>query len=278
MPADYIEILGDYYPDVEAIAVGDPTVYSNIQFISTVIPQADLDLAYLAKVKTDKILEFSEYARIEITSGFVSSALGFPHMYDAEPEDQLNLIGAVASGTDVLFSCWPTSNGYQEVNLTSSVSGTDSTGFANDTTQYLAQINVNGSATYLAIEGRYAQTYDDLIAQINADADFSVLGKASLVNNTIKIESKLYSSASTVDIVDTNLFTSLAHFVSFGNPVTGADPKTLPKEYKNHTNVQLKEVLNDGKTVKLTILQKFAVKKSQIENATSVTEVDSITW
>ena len=40
---NYMQILGDHYPDVEAYCVGNPTVYSNITWKNTVISQAALD-------------------------------------------------------------------------------------------------------------------------------------------------------------------------------------------------------------------------------------------
>lgn len=40
-----------------------------------------------------------------ITAGFTSSALGAPHRYSSDLEDQLNLTGAVLGGSDLPYAC-----------------------------------------------------------------------------------------------------------------------------------------------------------------------------
>ena len=98
-------IIGNYFPNAQASIVGDPSVYENITWITTPISQVDLDVANLTKVKTDRIIELSASARQVIVNGFHSSALGSDYVYDSAPEDQLNLVGVVASGADTYFSC-----------------------------------------------------------------------------------------------------------------------------------------------------------------------------
>ncbi|MCH1910637.1 hypothetical protein L9Z41_16925 [Leptospira noguchii] len=41
----------------------------------------------------------------KITAGFVSSALGAPHFYNSDRDDQLNLVGLVSLNTSVLHEC-----------------------------------------------------------------------------------------------------------------------------------------------------------------------------
>lgn len=102
---DYINIISKYYPGVQCTSSGAPDDYAAIQWVSDPIAKEDLDVVYLAEVKTDKIIELSVAAESEIINGFWSSALGTPHVYDSEPEDQLNLIGSVASGDDMYYAC-----------------------------------------------------------------------------------------------------------------------------------------------------------------------------
>lgn len=275
---NYLEIIGEFYPTAQVHTTDDPTVYNSIQWSTTQISQAELDTVNLVKVKTNKILEFSEYAREDIVNGFESSALGFPHMYDSEPEDQLNLIGGVASETDVLFSARASSQGGQTVNVGGAVVGTDATGFANNTTAYLAEIQVDGVPSYLSIAGQDAQTYNDLITQLNADADFTLVGNAELKDGNVCISSSTYGSTSSINIVDSNLFSSLTAYVSLETAVGGVNAENAAKEFKNHTHTQLLQVLEDGKVVKTTALQKFVVKRSQIEAAADLTAVDAIVW
>lgn len=53
--------------------------------------------------KENKTLSISNDCANEIISGFSSDALGTTHIYQSEQIDQLNLIGAVAGGTDDYF-------------------------------------------------------------------------------------------------------------------------------------------------------------------------------
>ncbi|OMI18830.1 DUF4376 domain-containing protein [Leptospira weilii] len=41
----------------------------------------------------------------EITAGFISSALGAPHFYSSDRDDQLNLVGLVSLNVPVLYKC-----------------------------------------------------------------------------------------------------------------------------------------------------------------------------
>lgn len=159
----YLEIIGEYYPGTSCYTTDDPNVYDSIIWDDTPIAQAELDAAILDDYKKAKIAEFSGLARNEIIAGFASSALGSVHWYDSDETDQLNLIGAVTAGTDMMYSCR--------------------------------------------------------------------VGNAS-----------------------------------------------APKEYKQHTHAQLLTVINDGKDIKLGILQNFNTKKGQILAAADKAAVDTITW
>lgn len=45
-----------------------------------------------------------------------------------------------------------------------------------------------------------------------------------------------------------------------------------------HTSAQLKQVLNDGKNVKTTLLQKLTMQKAQVDLATTLAEVEAVVW
>jgi len=278
MAINYLDLIGEFYPDTQVYTAGDPTDYASIVWIDPVVTQADLDVTYLTKIKTEKIILFSETARDEVVDGFNSSALGFVHLYDSEPEDQLNLIGATATEGDVYFSCYPSAQGYQVTNLGGAVVGTDATGLANNTTTYNCEVQIDGASTYLSVAGQDVQTYDALIAELNLDADFSAVAVAALVDGNIKITSNAYGSTSTVNIVDVNLCSSFTQYVGYDTAVVGLDPLENAKDFKLHTHAELILVLNDGKDVKLTILQKFAVKKAQILAAANEAAVIAIVW
>jgi len=75
------------------------------------------------------------------------------------------------------------------------------------------------------------------------------------------------------------LFNSFTGYVAINTAVVGTSAlATTPKEYKIHTNAELLTVINDGKDVKLTILQKFNVKKAQVLACVDEAAVDAITW
>lgn len=96
---NYLEIISSRYPGLKVICFDDPNVYSNLlSEDETPLPsKAELDNFILEEVKKAQIDFLSSECQKKITSGFISSALGSPHIYDSEEVDQLNLIGSVAS-------------------------------------------------------------------------------------------------------------------------------------------------------------------------------------
>lgn len=61
-----------------------------------------VDLEAMHKAKTAAINQACEAA---ITAGFTSEALGAPHFYSSQLDDQLNLTGAVLRGLDMPYAC-----------------------------------------------------------------------------------------------------------------------------------------------------------------------------
>jgi len=104
MAINYVLIVGDYFPGTIVSCAGDPTVYNDLVWVGVPITEADLITAALTAEKTAKIIELSVIAEDEIVNGFPSSALLTENWYDSEPEDQLNLIGSVASGDDMYYA------------------------------------------------------------------------------------------------------------------------------------------------------------------------------
>lgn len=102
---NYMDLIGDCYPGYGASCDGDPTVYENITWQDQPIAKADLEVCALGQAKEEKIFELSALAGAAITDGFASDALGATHTYDSAEHDQLNLIGAVAAGDSMLYSC-----------------------------------------------------------------------------------------------------------------------------------------------------------------------------
>lgn len=50
-------------------------------------------------------LEINRACEAAITGGFTSSALGKPHQYSSQLDDQLNLTGVILAGLDTLYAC-----------------------------------------------------------------------------------------------------------------------------------------------------------------------------
>ncbi len=103
---DYITVVSNHFPGVEVFCYdGDPNVYEHIHWKDTPITKEVLDEKRIICYRVQKTQELSDQTKVVIESGFSSSALGAPHFYDAELEDQVNLIGVVASGTDSYYAC-----------------------------------------------------------------------------------------------------------------------------------------------------------------------------
>jgi hypothetical protein len=59
----------------------------------------------MATLLANKIIELNAACEAKIISGFDSVALGSSYTYQSDRDDQLNLIGVVASGVDQVFKC-----------------------------------------------------------------------------------------------------------------------------------------------------------------------------
>jgi len=79
----------------------------NIELISAYIPPPLESFKSTAKAQMDAA------ARSAILAGFTSDALGSNHTYGGKETDQINLVGAAASGADMPFPC-ADSNGVWE--------------------------------------------------------------------------------------------------------------------------------------------------------------------
>jgi len=250
MATNYMNLIGQYYPAAEAWSSGNPTVYANINWITTPIPEAELNGKQLLDYMTIKLVAFGANAEAEIIDGFESEALGSPHWYDSERDDQLNLIGAVATQSTMPYSCRPGINSAIVIDVNGTKVGTDATGFANDATTYDAEIVIDGVSTFVSIEGATAQTIDDLVTQIQGDLDLGT-NPASVVlsGGNLTLGSGVYDVTSSINIVDTTLFSSITGYVAIGDASVGVTAAgTSEKIYKLHTNTCVDEAGVDAIT------------------------------
>jgi len=118
----------------------------------------------------------------------------------------------------------PSAKGYQIADYSGTVVGTDPTGLTNDATVYTASASFNGGvAISITITGSLAQTFDDLINEINSYIGAS--GNATIESGNIKIENALITGpSSTVLLTNTDLFSSTTPpFSGFLSPQNGVD-------------------------------------------------------
>ena len=59
----------------------------------------------LEEIKRLRIRALHQGFDAALNAGFASDALGTPHRYDSEPHNRENLIGAVATGAEQMFTC-----------------------------------------------------------------------------------------------------------------------------------------------------------------------------
>jgi len=62
-------------------------------------------LERLSQLYTSQVEAINKRAEITISGGFISAALGAPHFYSSQLDDQLNLTGAVLRGLDMPYAC-----------------------------------------------------------------------------------------------------------------------------------------------------------------------------
>ena len=67
---NYIQLLAKYYPGTQAECVGDPSVYSNIVWISAPIAQAELDTQYITYLKRVQHDAVNTYREEKISAGY----------------------------------------------------------------------------------------------------------------------------------------------------------------------------------------------------------------
>lgn len=96
-PNDAVEISRDLYQQLMGRAIdhdenGQPFVSSG---------RADT----AEELHKSKAREFDTACESAITAGFQSSALGAPHQYSSQLDDQLNLTGAILRGLDMPYAC-----------------------------------------------------------------------------------------------------------------------------------------------------------------------------
>ena len=126
---------------------------------------------------------------------------------------------------------------------TATVGGTNPTGLANDATNYTASITVDGVPYAIQITGSAAQTFTDLLTELNTDLGgvataavgdgVTATNGIVLPNGNLGIVSGTTGIASTVVITDVDLFSTLNGFVALLTPVVGLPPNMSLQVFGN---------------------------------------------
>lgn len=116
----YLCVYGKALVDGEEVedTMLEPNTYSSIEALDTTAYCSQINIIDLksgqrlglAEAKSLKVAEINTKAESLITSGFNSSALGSPHTYQSDRDDQLNLLGTYQAGVDSLFKCLPSNS------------------------------------------------------------------------------------------------------------------------------------------------------------------------
>jgi hypothetical protein len=109
--------------------------------------------------------------------------------------------------------------GSQIVDVGGAKAGASATGLANDATAYTATITIDGVAKSVSVTGSTAQTYTNLISEINTD--LGAAGSVSLVGGNLKVVSATTGASSSVSISNVNLFNTLTNYVAIRTASAG---------------------------------------------------------
>lgn len=88
-----MKIISKKHPATHANCDGDPTVYSNITWISTSIPQATLDNDYLDVLKEERLTEIDKRTGELISLGFQYTNANGTETFSLSELAQINWIG-----------------------------------------------------------------------------------------------------------------------------------------------------------------------------------------
>lgn len=128
--------------------------------------------------------------------------------------------------------------GYQFVDYNGQVAASNATGLLNDGTLYTAVVRVNNAQDItISIAGNTAQTFADLIGELNVD--LGAAATAAIVAGNIQIVSNATGAGSSIVITNTGahqLFTSIAGFNLLGSSVNGVTGQAALPIYANGYN------------------------------------------
>lgn len=154
--------------------------------------------------------------------------------------------------------------GSQEVSFTLAKAGGDPTGLLNDETVYDASIQIDGGGAQLInIVGEEAQTFTELLAEINQDLTGASI---AIVAGNLLTTSGSVGASSSVAITDTDLFLTLTNYNALEAATAGtgsgaADFTSLP--YTSHSLNLTKDIFQDD-TIRADRRRQFNIHGNRI--------------
>ena len=175
--------------------------------------------------------------KLSAREDFVLQTTGFSgtvnNVYTHRLNDGTELVfsasaGQVYSGITTMTSRFDYRAGSQIVDVGGAKAGATATGLANDATNYTYLISTDGGANQtIAVTGSTAQTYTNLVTQINNDVTG---GSCSLVGGNLKFVSSTNGASSSISLTSggggTNLLTTLTSFVAVRTASAGTAAQT----------------------------------------------------
>ena len=160
------------------------------------------------------------------TSGFTGTIDQiYNHRNNDGTDTMLSVAGGIVySGISTLTSRFDYRAGSQIVDVGGAKAGATATGLANDATAYTYNMEPDddGNAQTISVVGSAAQTYTDLLTEINADITGATV---ALVGGNLKFTSATTGAASNITLTagggGTNLFTTLTSFVAVRTATVG---------------------------------------------------------
>ncbi len=126
-------------------------------------------------------------------------------------------------GADATASLTTAVAGYQDVLFSAVKVGGSATGLANNATAYTASVTLNGGVRAISVVGSAAQTFTNLLTEIQTDLDVGgVIGTVTInADGGLRIASTTTGIASSVVITAGTLFPALTNYSSLGLSVAG---------------------------------------------------------
>ncbi len=146
----------------------------------------------------------------------------------------------------------------QVINVGDAITGASATGLANDATVYDLRVFVDGVLNTVSITGSAAQTYTDLLTEINADltgATAEILNTTAVGTGNVRVISASTGTASSIAITEgvgaDPLLAALTDFIAIESSTQGSTNPTQLLD--NATNYTVQVAVDGGANQALTV-------------------------